>query len=179
MGKGLALSFKKKYPEMFEAYKKACDRKLLKTGKLMLYYYPDHWILSFPTKEHWRNPSKISYIEDGLAKFVQTYADKNISSVAFPRLGCGNGELKWEEVRPVMEKYLKLLPIDIYIYIGINGEQSAEHTKQNETMEWLRGDAKNMSFRGVVDDISYQCAIMPFEFADNFYVSKSGEDFYL
>ena len=72
----------------------------------------------FPTKQNWRNPSKIEYIEDGLLKFVNTYAEKNISSIAFPRLGCGNGELDWNEVRPVMEKYLKPLPIDVYIYLG-------------------------------------------------------------
>lgn len=93
----------------------------------MLYYAPDHWILLFPTKEHWRRPSKLEYIEAGLVKFVQTYAEKNITSIAFPRLGCGNGELNWEDVRPLMEKYLNPLPIDIYIYTGVGKDHIPEH----------------------------------------------------
>lgn len=134
MGKGLALSFKNRYPEMFESYKKVCEKKSLKTGKLMLYYYPDHWILLFPTKEHWRYPSKLEYIESGLIKFVQTYADKNISSIFFPKLGCGNGELSWNDVRPIMEKYLKPLPIDVFIYIGMGTEPAPDHKTQKEKL---------------------------------------------
>ena len=118
MGKGIALEFRKRYPDMFTVYRTACEKHQLTTGKLMLWRGPDHWVLMFPTKQNWRNPSKIEYIEDGLLKFVNTYAEKDISSIAFPRLGCGNGELDWNEVRPVMEKYLKPLPIDVYIYLG-------------------------------------------------------------
>lgn len=120
MGKGLALSYKKRYPQMFISYRNACEKHQLTIGKLMLYYAPDHWILMFPTKEDWRNPSKIEYIEKGLKKFVCTYADKGITSIAFPKLGCGCGELSWGDVRPVMEKYLKHLPITVYIYVGAN-----------------------------------------------------------
>ena len=116
MGKGLALSFKKRYPKMFEQYKKVCEKYLLTIGKLMLFHEKDHWILLFPTKDHWRNPSKLEYIEKGLAKFVQTYAEKGIYSIAFPRLGCGCGEQNWEDVRLLMERYLNEIPIDVYIY---------------------------------------------------------------
>lgn len=91
MGKGIALEFKKRYPEMFKQYKKMCDEHKLTIGRLMLWYEQDHWLLQFPTKENWRNPSKIEYIEKGLAAFVKKYADYNISSIAFPKLGCGNG----------------------------------------------------------------------------------------
>lgn len=167
MGKGLALSFKNRYPEMFQSYKRACDKNLLKTGKLMLFYSPDHWILLFPTKENWRYPSKHEYIEAGLVKFVQTYADKNITSIAFPRLGCGNGELNWDDVRPLMEKYLHSLPIDICIYIGTGPDPIPEHKAQKETMEWLRGSAKDMSFKGLVDDIAFQTALTPLTFSYN------------
>ena len=117
MGKGIALEFKKRYPDMFQAYRDICDRRKLKIGSLMLYYEPDHWVLLFSTKENWRNPSRMEFIEAGLAKFCRTYAEKGITSIAFPKLGCGNGELNWLEVQPVMEKYLRDLPIDIYIYI--------------------------------------------------------------
>ena len=164
MGKGLALSFKKKYPQMFASYRSACERRQLKTGKLMLWYAPDHWILLFPTKENWRNPSKLEYIENGLIKFINTYAEKNITSIAFPRLGCGNGELNWDDVRPLMEKYLKPLPIDIYIYLGLKSETVPEHKMPKETMEWLKSDAKDMSFNGIKDDIIYNSSINPYTF---------------
>ena len=165
MGKGIALEFKKRYPDMFQAYRDICDRRKLKTGSLMLYYEPDHWVLLFPTKENWRNPSRMEYIEAGLAKFCRTYAEKGITSVAFPKLGCGNGELNWSEVQPVMEKYLKDLPIDIYIYLGTGPDPIPEHKIQEKTVDWLRQNAKDMSFQGLEDDIRYNCSIIPFSFS--------------
>lgn len=116
MGKGIALSFKKAYPEMYKAYREACEDNTFHMGKLMLWREIDHWILLFPTKENWRNPSKLEYIEQGLKKFVENYMKMSINSIAFPRLGCGNGGLNWQEVKPLMEMYLKPLPIDVYIY---------------------------------------------------------------
>ncbi|MGN0243994.1 MAG: macro domain-containing protein [Lachnospiraceae bacterium] len=164
MGKGLALSFKKRYPQMFEAYKRACDKHQLTIGKLMLYYAPDHWILMFPTKENWRNPSKLEYLEAGLHKFVNTYAEKGVTSIAFPKLGCGNGELSWSDVKPVMERYLKQLPITVYIYVGMDATQTPEHRAQEETLEWLRKNARDMSFTGLCDDLQHSTAILPIQF---------------
>ena len=117
MGKGLARAFRQRYPDMFRVYAKICERHLLAPGKLMIFCESDHWLLLFPTKEDWRDPSKMEYIESGLKKFADTYAQKGITSIAFPKLGCGNGKLNWDEVRPLMEKYLNQLPIDIYIYV--------------------------------------------------------------
>lgn len=165
MGKGIALEFKKRYPDMFQAYRDICDKRKLKTGTLMLYYEPDHWVLLFPTKENWRNPSRMEYIEAGLAKFCRTYAEKGITSVAFPKLGCGNGELNWSDVQPVMEKYLKDLPIDVYIYLGTGPDPIPEHKIQEKTVDWLRQNAKDMSFQGLEDDIRYNCSIIPFSFS--------------
>lgn len=164
MGKGLALSFKKRYPQMFEAYKRACDKHQLTIGKLMLFYAPDHWILMFPTKENWRNPSKLEYLEAGLHKFVNTYAEKGITSIAFPKLGCGNGELFWSDVKPVMEKYLKQLPITVYVYVGVDAAQAPEHRTQEETLEWLRKNARDMSFTGFCDDLRHSTALLPLRF---------------
>ena len=162
MGKGIALEFKKRYPEMFETYKKQCDKHNLTIGRLMLWYAPDHWILQFPTKEHWRNPSKLEYIEKGLMAFVRKYADYNITSIAFPKLGCGKGELNWTDVKTVMEKYLKDLPIDVYIYLGkCEKEQKPEHRSQPEMDEWMKQNARDLSFTGVKDAIMYQTRIIP------------------
>lgn len=164
MGKGLALSFKQRYPQMFEKYKIACEKHQLTIGKLMLFYEADHWLLMFPTKENWRNPSKLEYIEKGLMKFVQTYAEKSITSIAFPRLGCGNGELNWSDVKPIMEKYLKNLPIDVYIYLGTNAEIIPEHKEPQKTIDWLKQNAKDMSFNGVKDDLLSLSAMLPYSF---------------
>ena len=167
MGKGIALSFRKRYPEMFERYKAVCEKGLLKTGKLMLFYEADYWVLLFPTKEHWRNASKLEYIEAGLQKFVQTYAEKGIDSIAFPRLGCGNGELNWDDVRPIMEKYLKKLPINVYIYLGVHPDAEPEHKTPEKTLNWLRRNAKDMSFTAVKDDLMHIGGILPYEFEWN------------
>ncbi len=117
MGKGLALEFKKRYPRMFSVYREACNSRTLKIGKLMLVEENGQRILLFPTKNHWSQPAKIECIEKGLIKFVETYKKKGINSIAFPKLGCGYGGLNWNKVKPLMESYLKDLPIEIYICI--------------------------------------------------------------
>lgn len=66
MGKGVALEFKKRYPAMFKSYERVCDEKQLEIGKLLLWKGPEKWVLMFPTKKHWRSPSKLEYIEAGL-----------------------------------------------------------------------------------------------------------------
>lgn len=116
MGKGLAHEYRVRYPEMFSVYKTICNDGLLETGKLWLWKADDQWVLNFPTKKHWRNASKLDWIKDGLEKFVATYESRGISQISFPKLGCGNGNLDWEEVRPVMEEYLGELPIEIWIH---------------------------------------------------------------
>ena len=125
MGKGIALEFKKLYPKMFEYYKFACEpgeyRCLEYGGDLMLYTYTDLFadrkILCFATKEHWRNHSKIEWIERGLKRFIEDYKYWNITSIAFPKLGCNNGGLNWEkDVKPLMIKYLEPLDIICEIY---------------------------------------------------------------
>lgn len=116
MGKGLAAAFKARYPDMGKAYRKLCAEGQIKIGQLWLWKAPDQWVLNFPTKKHWRNPSKLSYIEAGLKKLVAHYEERGIREIAFPRLGCGNGELDWNDVRPLMERYLRSLPIAVYIH---------------------------------------------------------------
>lgn len=73
MGKGIALEFKKRFPEMFKIYVEQCEKKLIKPGILYLYKKTTPWILNFPTKNHWRYPSKLDYIKLGLEKFAETY----------------------------------------------------------------------------------------------------------
>ena len=120
MGKGLALQFKKKYPAMYKEYKQECAEGKVTIGTLQLYKKaPKHWILNFPTKNHWRQKSKLEYIEKGLVAFKEKYEEWGITSIAFPRLGCQQGGLDWAEVKPLMEKYLADLPnltVQIFTY---------------------------------------------------------------
>lgn len=153
MGKGVALEFKKQYPDMFKAYERVCNEKLLDIGKLMLWKGLDKWILLFPTKKHWRNPSKIEYIEEGLKKFEETYLEKGITSIAFPRLGCGNGGLNWSDVQPLMEKYLKKLPIPVFIYVDTYGDQAPEHLAQIPMDQWLHSNPQNIGFTIIEEDL--------------------------
>ena len=118
MGKGIALVHKLRYPKMYEEYKEHCKNKLIKTGSLWLYTKQENapWILNFPTKFHWKYPSKIEWIEQGLQKFVETYEKKGITSIAFPLLGTHNGGLDTNEVKKLMDEYLEKCNIDIEIY---------------------------------------------------------------
>ena len=126
MGKGIALEFKKRYPEMFKEYQELCSQNQVIAGQP--YYYHDLTgasIINFPTKDNWRSPSKLSYVVSGLDWFVENYEFLGITSIAFPPLGCGNGGLTWDIVGPIMYQKLKALPIDIEIYapFGTPAEQ--------------------------------------------------------
>lgn len=134
MGAGIALEFKLRYPEMFKDYENKCEQKEIKIGRPRLFKHSeDIWIMNFPTKNHWRNPSKMSYIEEGLKYFVENYKKANIESIAFPKLGTSNGGLDWIEVKDMMERYLKEIDIDVYICLdekeeaeGIEGKMVNE-----------------------------------------------------
>lgn len=116
MGKGIALTYKYLYPEMFSKYKDLCDSQLLDIGKLWLYKSNNRWILNFPTKYHWKYPSKIEYLERGLDRFIETYQEKKISSIAFPMLGTLNGGLEEDKVLELMLDKLSLCNIEVEIY---------------------------------------------------------------
>lgn len=155
MGKGIAKDFKTIFPEMFQVYQKLCEQKKIDIGKLQLWRGSNKWVLNFPTKKHWRNPSKPEYIEAGLKTFLEGYARNSISSVAFPQLGCGHGELDWEkQVRPLMEKHLSNLPIEVFIHLYKNDPYaSPEHRDVEETKRWLRSEPESLAFSEVWEDL--------------------------
>lgn len=154
MGKGLALEFKRIYPKMFQEYRQLCERRQLDIGKLHLYKTPHKWILNFPTKQHWRQPSKIEHIEAGLATFRQMYSSADIHSIAFPPLGCGNGQLNFAtQVKPLMEKYLRTLPIPVFVYPTKPAAYEPEHRDAKNVAEWLRSEPESLPFDEVWEDI--------------------------
>ena len=119
MGKGIALEYKNLYPDMYQKYRSFCLKGQLKIGQLYLWSNGENHVLNFPTKDHWKQSSKLYYLEEGLLNFRNTFEQRGIKSIAFPQLGCQNGGLNWErEVKPLMEKYLSNLtiPVEIWIY---------------------------------------------------------------
>jgi O-acetyl-ADP-ribose deacetylase (regulator of RNase III) len=150
MGKGIAKTFKTIFPEMFEEYQSRCASGELTAGRLLLYRTPHKWVLNFPTNRHWRQPSRLEDIDAGLHAFRQSYAEQSILSVAFPQLGCGHGGLDWEEqVRPLMERHLASLPIDVFVHISGNGANEPEGFDQDRLTAWLRGADRTTSFTAV------------------------------
>jgi len=116
MGKGIAYEFRLRHSEMFNRYKELCSQEKIKIGTLWIYPLEDKKILNFPTKNDYKEYSKISYLEKGLKKFIDTYKEKNIKSIAFPILGSQNGGLSKEESLKIMEFYLSKCDIDVEIW---------------------------------------------------------------
>lgn len=116
MGKGVALEFKRRWPDNFRAYKRLCDAQKMTPGKSFIFETGDllnrdgwRFLINFPTKQHWKARSKIEYIAEGLDDLVLQVRHLGIKSVVMPPLGCGNGGLDWSEVRPVIEQKLASL----------------------------------------------------------------------
>lgn len=121
MGKGIALQFKKAYPNNFKAYKDVCDKGEVEVGKMFVQLDSnletgEKIIVNFPTKKNWRKPSEYIYVEQGLDNLIHIVEQYDIKSIAIPPLGAGNGGLQWEQVRKIIEKKLSQLPIEIIIY---------------------------------------------------------------
>jgi len=121
MGAGIAFEFKLRYPEMFKPYKEFCDQGQIKIGSLWIYNEEVQnkscsRVLNFPTKNHWKDPSTVHYLEQGLEKFLATYKQKNIKSIAFPLLGASLGGLSEAQVLTTMKHYLEQADIDIEIW---------------------------------------------------------------
>jgi len=116
MGKSLALAFAQGYPGLLPAYRTACHRGQLAIGRPWVYRTGSVLIVNFPTKRHWRDPSRLADIEAGLRAFGPLARSARLTSAAFPALGCGRGGLPWDRVRPLMSRYLAPPPLDVFIY---------------------------------------------------------------
>lgn len=117
MGKGIALGFKQRFPAMFEDYRQRCARNEVRLGEPYIYKAAgEPWVINFPTKGHWRSPSKLADIERGLDFLAAHAAEWGIQSLAVPPLGCGNGELEWRVVGPIIFERLSRLEVPVLMY---------------------------------------------------------------
>ncbi|HVQ74452.1 MAG TPA: macro domain-containing protein [Candidatus Binatia bacterium] len=121
MGKGVALMFREAFPECAKAYQEASARGEVRVGRVFVTrnhsLVGPRWVLHFPTKKHWRQPSRLEWIRDGLRDLIRVVRENGIRSLALPPLGCGNGGLEWSRVRPAIEAALSELPdVDVLVY---------------------------------------------------------------
>ena len=121
MGKGIALMFKERFPKNYREYVVASKMGAIQIGKMFVSATDElegpKWVINFPTKKHWRHPTKIEWVREGLAALNKVIRDKHISSIAIPPLGCGNGGLNWSDVRPLIQEYLaELTDVEIIVY---------------------------------------------------------------
>jgi len=150
MGKGIALMFKEAFPENYRLYREACETKNVKVGCVFATERRDfvsgpRWIINFPTKEHWRTPSRIEWIRDGLVDLRLFIEEHRIRSVALPPLGSGNGGLDWREVRPLIVEALEpLQDVTTIVY---------EPTKQYQNVQKREGIERLTPARALLTEL--------------------------
>jgi len=136
MGKGIALQFKKAYPENFAAYAKACKSDEVRIGRMFIHDLAQlenpRFIINFPTKAHWRGRSKLEDIDAGLQALVKDVNRLHIVSLALPPLGCGHGGLVWDDVYPLIVQAFNSLP-DIRVVVYAPGETPVSEALPNRT----------------------------------------------
>jgi O-acetyl-ADP-ribose deacetylase (regulator of RNase III)/uncharacterized protein YwgA len=166
MGKGIALEFKKRFPAMYEDYKARCDAGQVRLGEPYLYTeMTGASIVNFPTKDHWRSPSRLKDIVRGLDYFAAHFKEWGITSVAMPPLGAGNGGLEWALVGPVIYQKLSALgiPAELYAPYGTSQSQlTPEFLSQAMSAENIEGHQQQqlnpawLTMLEVVDQVSQQ-----------------------
>lgn len=116
MGAGVALLFKKRYPKMFADYQRACRAGEVRPGRLHIWKAGPDWVVNFPTKRHWKDPSRYEDVEAGLKALREYLQAQGKVTVALPALGCGLGGLSWERVFPMIQTYLADLDAHIFVF---------------------------------------------------------------
>lgn len=159
MGKGIALMFKEAFPDNYEAYQAACQAAEVMVGQMFVTERRElmgpKWIINFPTKKHWRHPSKLSWIDEGLDDLVDVVRRLNIKSLALPPLGSGNGGLDWSDVRSRVEAKLgALTEVDVIVY---------EPTSQYLNVAKRAGVEKLTPARALVAELVRRYAVLGFE----------------
>lgn len=169
MGKGVALEFKRRWPENFDEYRELCQRKALRPGKVFVHQNSDmldrdswRFLINFPTKDHWKQKSKIEYIDKGLDDFLVQVGNHGIKSVVLPPLGCGNGGLDWLEVRSLIVR--KLSSVDsVKFFVFEPSEKASAATPGKAKARTTKNAEKNGS---VKMEMTFERAVLVKAFGD-------------
>ncbi|MCG7904842.1 MAG: macro domain-containing protein [Candidatus Thiodiazotropha weberae] len=134
MGKGIALMFKERFAHNMDEYAQACKKRKVQTGKMFVTETHElmgpKWVINFPTKQHWRNPSKLEWIIEGLEDLKRFIIEQQVKSIAIPPLGSGNGGLDWKVVRREIEQHLQdLEEVQILVYEPTRRYQNVANKK--------------------------------------------------
>ena len=146
MGRGIALQFKKAFPENFKFYERACDHGEVRLGSMLVFdterLTGPRYVINFPTKQHWKSNSRLEDIETGLQSLVGTVRKLGIKTIAIPPLGCGLGGLKWSDVRPRIESAFEELPeVQVLLFEPSGPPEAAEMVKQRKAPDMTIGRA--------------------------------------
>ncbi len=163
MGKGIALMFKERFPGNFKAYAAACKNEEVHVGKMFVAPSNElsgpRWIINFPTKQHWRQRTKLEWIRDGLEDLRRVVQEEQIRSIAVPPLGCGNGGLDWADVRPLIESALgELEGVEVIVYKPTAQYQNVAKRNGVETLTPARALVAEMIRRYWV--LGIECTIL-------------------
>lgn len=158
MGKGIALMFKERFAENFRLYAAACKAGKVQTGRMFV--TPVHeldgprWIVNFPTKQHWRSPSRLEWIVDGLQDLRRFLMEHQIHSIAIPPLGAGNGGLEWTAVREQIELALGDIATEVLVF---------EPTRQYQNVAKRTGVEKLTPARALIAELVRRYWVMGME----------------
>ncbi len=146
MGRGIALQFKKAFPENFKAYATACKMEDVQPGRMFVFetgtFTNPRYIINFPTKRHWRGKSRIEDIESGLKSLTHEVRNRNIRSIAIPPLGSGLGGLEWTEVRARIEEAMsEISDIQIVVFEPKGPPDAREMTRSTDVPQMTPGRA--------------------------------------
>ena len=146
MGRGIALQFRKAFPENFKVYKKACKNGEVKPGKMFVYdlnrISNPHFIINFPTKRHWKNKSRLEDIELGLQDLIKVIQQQKIHSIAIPPLGCGLGGLNWSDVHSLIIEAFKVLPeVTVLLFEPVGAPEATAMVKEQAVPTMTHGRA--------------------------------------
>jgi O-acetyl-ADP-ribose deacetylase (regulator of RNase III) len=146
MGRGIALQFRKAFPDNFKVYEAACEREAVRPGQMLVYetrrLTGPRYIINFPTKEHWKGKSRMEFIDAGLSALVEEIRKRDIRSVAVPPLGCGLGGLRWNEVRPrIINALNALTDVHVLLYEPVGAPEPVDMVKEQRVPNMTPGRA--------------------------------------
>lgn len=181
MGKGIALQFKRKWPANAKAYEAACSRGEVVPGHMFIFdngrLVEPKYIINFPTKRHWRSPSRMADIDAGLIDLVAQVQALGIRSIAIPPLGCGNGGLMWSQVRPRIEAAFAEIPgVDVHLFEPNEVEGVRELAPEQTKPKMTPGRAAILKVLSVYREMLYPLSQLEVQKLV-YFLWRAGQDF--
>lgn len=180
MGKGIALQFKKKWPANFKAYAASCKAGHIKLGKMFIVdagaLATPKYIINFPTKDHWRGKSTIAFIQDGLFDLVEQIKQLGITSIAIPPLGCGNGGLDWQQVKPLIEQAFATIPeVEARVFEPVGAPKAIDMVVNGSRPKMTAGRAAILKVLDTYRELNYGLSNIEVQKLA-YFLQEAGED---